>query len=157
MMNFLPPDIEQLEKTADALSVYMGKLVLAEIGKTEDGYEWIAFGTPLENNDEPDSNTVIMQMGGSSARLIGGSAFLEDFNRHVYQCKFLWGIQIGEPPLRFTRIDAMGDEVDYSDTITDLLPFSINDNELLATPDNTEEDDHTNLDNDASPQYKQYH
>ncbi|NEN76583.1 hypothetical protein F9B74_09730 [Pelistega sp. NLN82] len=128
---FTKEDIELLSKTVEALSAYMGKPVLAEIDVTEEGYEWIAFGTPLEVNQDVDPEAVIMQMGGPSARLIGASALLEDFNRSIYNCEFLWGIQVGEPPLTYTRIDYHGEEVDWSDDISLLLPFGMTDTDLI--------------------------
>lgn len=128
---FSPEELELLAKTADALSAYLGKPVLAEIDTTEEGYEWIAFSSPLEVNQEIDQEAVLMTMGGPSARLIGSSALLEDFNQVVYECEFLWGIQIGEPPLRFTRIDHQGDEVDWSEDLAMLLPFGLDDDDMI--------------------------
>lgn len=129
---FSSSEIELLAKTVEALSAYMGKPVLAEIDVTEEGYEWIAFATPLEVGKEIDEDAVIMQMGGPAARLVGASALMEDFNQSVYECEFLWGIQIGEPPLRFTRIDYQGDEVDWSEDLAMLLPFGLDDNDMIA-------------------------
>lgn len=129
---FTPTEVELLAKIVEALSAYMGKPVLAEIDVTEEGYEWIAFGTPLEVNKAIEEDTVIMQMGGPAARLVGASALMEDFNQSVYECEFLWGIQIGEPPLRFTRIDYQGDEVDWSEDLTMLLPFGLDDSDIIT-------------------------
>lgn len=129
---FTAEERELLAKTADALSAYMGKPVLAEIDVTDEGYEWVAFGTPLEVGKDIDEEAVIMTMGGPSARLLGASGLMEDFNQVVYECEFLWGIQIGEPPLRFTRIDYQGDEVDWSEDLSMLLPFGLDDDDMIA-------------------------
>ncbi len=130
---FTQEELELLIKTADALSAYMGKPVLAEIDTSEDGYEWIAFGVPLDAEEEPDAETVIMQMGGPSARLLGQTATLEDFAQAVYDCEFLWGIQITDDEfLRYVRIDHDGDEVEWSEEIATLLPFGMQDDDLLA-------------------------
>ena len=146
---FTPEELELLAKTVDALSAYMGKPVLGEIDQTEEGYEWIAFGTPLEQGKEVDNDAVLMQMGGPSARLVGASALLEDFNRSVYQCEFLWGIQIGEPPLRFTRIDYQGDEVDWSEDLAMLLPFGLDDADIIAEMEAQDiNDDYGDFDDD---------
>ncbi|NOL49551.1 hypothetical protein [Pelistega europaea] len=129
---FSQDELELLAKTADALSAYVGKPVLAEVDTTEEGYEWVAFGTPLEVGKDIDEDAVIMTMGGPAARLVGASSLLEDFNQAVYECEFLWGIQIGEAPLRFTRIDYQGDEVDWSEDLTMLLPFGLDDDDMIA-------------------------
>ncbi|MCQ9328912.1 hypothetical protein [Pelistega suis] len=146
---FTPSEVELLAKTVEALSAYMGKPVLAEIDVTEEGYEWIAFGTPLEVGKDVDAETVIMQMGGPSARLIGASALMEDFNQSVYECEFLWGIQIGEPPLHFTRIDYQGDEVDWSEDLVMLLPFGLDDVDMIADMETQDiNDDYGDFDDD---------
>ncbi|MDY3331074.1 MAG: hypothetical protein SOX43_03840, partial [Pelistega sp.] len=146
---FSPTEVELLAKTVEALSAYMGKPVLAEIDVTEEGYEWIAFGTPLEVGKDIDEEAVIMQMGGPSARLIGASALMEDFNQSVYECEFLWGIQIGEPPLRFTRIDYQGDEVDWSEDLAMLLPFGLDDADMIAEMETQDiNDDYGDFDDD---------
>lgn len=150
---FTSEEVELLAKTADALSAYLGKPVLAEIDETDEGYEWIAFATPLEVNKPADPQAVLMTMGGPGARLIGVSALLEDFKQVVYECEFLWGIQIGEPPLRFTRIDYQGEEVDWSEDLVMLLPFGLDDDDLIEDmrlQDEMDEDDTTEDETDLN-------
>lgn len=131
-LNFTEAELELLRKTTDALSAYMGKPVLAEIDTSENGYEWIAFGTPLDRQEKPGDDAVIMQMGGPSARLLGQTASLEDFSKVVYDCEFLWGIQISDHEfLRYIRIDHEGEEVDWSEELISLLPFGMSDDEAL--------------------------
>lgn len=147
---FTPTELEFLAKTADALSAYMGKPVLAEIDMTDEGYEWVAFGTPLEIGKDVDEEAVIMTMGGAAARLVGASSLMEDFNQAVYECEFLWGIQIGEPPLRFARIDYLGNEVDWSEDLTMLLPFGLDDKDIIADMEHQDAmDDYGNFDEET--------
>lgn len=151
-LTFSPDELELLVNTVDALSAYMGKPVLAEIDTSEDGYEWIAFGVPLDSQEEPDEEAVIMQMGGANARLLGQTASLDDFNKVVYDCEFLWGIQITDDEyLRYVRIDHDGDEVEWSEDLSTLLPFGMSDDDLLedmAAADALEDDDDDDYDDD---------
>lgn len=162
-LTFSKEELDLLIKTVDALSAYMGKPVLAEIDTSEDGYEWIAFGVPLDTQEEPEADTVIMQMGGPSARLIGQTASLDDFAQVVYDCEFLWGIQITDDEfLRYVRIDHEGDEVEWSEELSTLLPFGMQDDDLLAEmeleaaleEEEDDEDDEDDLLDDDEPEFK---
>lgn len=161
-LTFTTEELELLIKTVDALSAYMGKPVLAEIDTSEDGYEWIAFGVPLDTQEEPDSEAVIMQMGGPKARLVGQTASLDDFNKAIYDCEFLWGIQITDDKyLRYVRIDHEGDEVEWSEDLITLLPFGMSDDDLLedmaiadALDEDDDDDDEDDFISEDEPEFK---
>lgn len=138
MKKFSSNDLRLLEKACDALSGELVKVVLAEIDETEEGYEWVAFAIPLETTDNPDEYDTVMQIGGPDARLIGSSSFNKEFTESPYAAAFISGIQIGEPPFRYTRIDASGDEVDWSNDLDGLLPYDFI---VAMTPPSDEEDD----------------
>lgn len=137
MKKFSSTEVILLEKACDSLSGELGKVVLAEIDETEEGYEWVAFAIPLETTDNPDEYDAVMQIGGPNARLIGSSSLNKEFTESPYAATFIAGIQIGEPPLRFTRIDASGDEVDWSNDLEGLLPYDF----VVAMTPSAEDDD----------------
>jgi len=150
-MSFVPEptftdhEIALLKKTADALTAYLAKPVIAEIDTTEDGMEWVAFGVPLDITDETPDDIVTLEMGGPGARLISESSDLENPDQEVYACEFLWGIQITDiENARFVRIDFEGEEVEWGDNIEELLPFGMRDpepGELLEIEENDEDED----------------
>ncbi|MFV9474657.1 hypothetical protein ACM5Q9_09580 [Advenella sp. RU8] len=150
MLTFTELELELLGKTADALSAYMGKPVLAEVDLSEDGFEWVMFGVPLDINDAAEDEEIVhIQMGGPSARLLGNAGGLDDWQQEVYACEFLWGIQLTEQEnIRFIRIDYTGEEVQWAETLEEMLPFAINDEELPSAEDNWDEDD----DSDNGPE-----
>src|SRR5690606_16848666 len=68
---FTADELDLLGRTADALSAYMGKPVLAEIMDAEEtGFEWVIFAVPLDVQDNPDDH-VVVQIGGADARFVG--------------------------------------------------------------------------------------
>ena len=150
-MSFVPEptftdhEIALLKKTADALTAYLGKPVIAEIDTTEDGLEWVAFGVPLDIADENPDDIVTLEMGGPGARLISESSDLENPEEEVYACEFLWGIQITDiENARFVRIDFEGEEVEWADDIEELLPFGMRDpepGELLEIEENDDDEE----------------
>lgn len=134
---FTAADLELLAKTADALSAYTGKPVMAEAGQTE-GVAWAVFGVPLgTDEDEPDQT--VWQMGGPDVRQLGNAGGLAPAPEAVYACRLLWAVQLtpneGE---RYIKLDEQGAVVGWSDTLTDLLPFDI---EPEADWDEDDEDD----------------
>lgn len=137
-LRFTDQELALLAKTADALTAYIGKPVLAEVGVSEAGHEWVAFARPLETDDETDDDDVHMQMGGPGTRWIGDAGGLEPGKDEVYDCLYLWAIQLtpdeGE---RFVKLDHVGDEYDSSDDLEELLPFGFTDE---AVPEDDEED-----------------
>lgn len=149
ILTFTEHELELLGKTADALSAYMGKPVLAEVDLSEDGFEWVIFGVPLDVNDEAeDEEMVQIQMGGPSARLLGNAGGLNDGQQEVYACEFLWGIQLTDQEnIRFIRLDYTGEEVQWSETLEEMLPFAINDEELNTDEGDWDEEDDDEPDN----------
>lgn len=73
LTHFSPAELDMLAKTADALSAYLGKPVLAEVALGDEGTEWVTFGVALDTDaDETDDAAPHVQMGGAGARLLGG-------------------------------------------------------------------------------------
>lgn len=129
-----------LAKTADALSAYLGKLVLAEVMTSDDGTEWVSFGTPVEQ-DAKDDKQPHVQLGGPNARLLGNRGGLEPSDNETYDCLYLWAVQITQTEgERFIKFDQHGEETAWSDDLADMLPFALTD-EPLADEDEEEEDD----------------
>lgn len=148
MLTFTEHELELLGKTADALSAYMGKPVLAEVDLSEDGFEWVMFGVPLDVNNEADDEIVHIQMAGPSARLLGNAGGLDDWQQEVYACEFLWGIQLTDQEnIRFIRIDYTGEEVQWTETLEEMLPFAINDEDLSIDDEDWDDED----DDDEGP------
>ncbi len=132
-LRFTEQELAMLGKTADGLSAYMGKAVLAEIGLDDDA-EWVIFAIPLAVDETPDDKSTHVQMGGPGARFVGNRGGLA-LDTEVYDCQYLWAIQITEDPeARFVRLDEHGDEFDFSMDLAELLPFDLAD-EALPDPD----------------------
>ena len=152
---FTDHEISLLTKTAEALTAYLGKPVIAEIDTTEDGLEWIAFGVPLDVADNETDDIVTMEMGGPGARIVSQSSDLETPEQDVYACEFLWGIQITDiENARFVRIDFEGEEVEWSDNLEELLPFGMKEpdpEDLLVDDEGEEEDDDDDVPPASSP------
>jgi hypothetical protein len=149
---FQAGELDMLARTADALSAYLGKPVLAEVGTAEDGLEWVTFGIPLEEDAleaENEHDPVRVQMGGPDARLLGSGGGLDGTDEDAYDCLYLWAIQItlaeGE---RFVKLDQDGEESAWSDTLADVLPFALSDEDLAALDDEDDEEDEDEDDED---------
>jgi len=128
---FTDQELTLLAKTADALTAYLGKPILAEVGVAENGCEWAVYARPLESSEALGADDVRMQMGGPGARWLGNVGGLNPAPDATYDCLYLWGIQItgsvdgqGE---RYIKLDHVGDEYGSSDELADLLPFAVND------------------------------
>ncbi|ROT45497.1 hypothetical protein [Pusillimonas sp. NJUB218] len=144
-LTFTDEEIDYLGRTADALSAYIGKPVLAEIiDADETGFEWVVFGIPLDVADDAE-NHVIVAIGGQNARIIGNKGGI-DIKDEVYDCEYLWAIQLSDlEGVRFIKVDHEGEEVAWSDDIGGILPFELSDEPL---PDIDEEDDDDSGDED---------
>lgn len=147
---FSQPELDMLSKTADAMSAYLGQPVLAEVGTDEAGLEWVSFGMPLAQDDDADEQPLHVQLGGAGTRLLGQRGGLPHSD-DPYDCLFLWAIQIstneGE---RFVKIDQDGEESAWSDELVDVLPFSLEEEELpLDDEDDEEDEDDGDDDTDA--------
>ena len=128
-LRFTEQELSMLGKTADGLSAYMGKAVLAEIGM-DDHAEWVIFAIPLGVDEKPDDDAMHVQLGGPGARFVGARGGL-DLDTESYDCRYLWSIQMTEDPeARFVRLDHNGDEFDFSNELAELLPFELSDEEL---------------------------
>lgn len=123
-LTFNNAEVELLARTADALSAYIGKPVLAEIMDAEEtGYEWVAFAIPLDINED-DTNIPVIQIGGAKARLIGSQGGVHIDSNETYSCRFLWAIQCADlGPVRYIKVNQEGDEIGWAETLTELLPF----------------------------------
>ncbi|OZI41060.1 hypothetical protein CEG14_04760 [Bordetella genomosp. 1] len=143
---FSTTELDMLAKTADAMSAYLGRPVLVEVGKAEEGTEWATFGVALDTDgDEADDDQPHVQMGGPGARLLGGRGGLPDSASQAYDCVYLWAVQItlveGE---RFVKLDQEGEECAWSDELEDMLPFAFSD----EAPEDEDEDDEDDDDDD---------
>ncbi len=128
-LTFSDAELAMLGKTADALSAYMGAAVLAEVGNT-DGADWVIFGRVLGEDDAVEDNTVHVQIGGAESQVLGERGGLE-VAVESYDCAFLWAIQITDDPLdRFVRLDQAGEVFEAATTLSELLPFALNEPEL---------------------------
>ena len=148
-LRFTEAELIMLGKTADGLSAYMGTSVLAEIGMDDDA-EWVIFAIPLGVDEKPDESSVHVQMGGPGARFVGGKGGL-DLDSEVYDCRYLWAIQItDDPEARFVRLDEQGDEFDFSNELAELLPFETSDEELpdpdIELSETLDDDEYVELD-----------
>ncbi|MFV0282266.1 MAG: hypothetical protein ACK5JE_00540 [Castellaniella sp.] len=125
---FTPTETDLLGRTADALCAYLGKPVIAEIvSEPEDGYEWALFALPLGPAGEADDRPRV-QAGGPGARFLGNTGGLDLSDGQALDCEFLWAIQLSDlEGVRYIKVDAQGEEVAWTDTLTDLLPFELRD------------------------------
>lgn len=136
---FTADEIDLLGRTADALSAYMGKPVLAEVMDAEEtGFEWVIFATPLDVHDDADEQ-VVVQIGGAGARLIGNTGGMTIADGEVFDCEYLWAIQLSDlEGVRYIKVDQSGEEIAWTDSLRDILPFALHDEPL---PDDSEAQD----------------
>lgn len=149
---FTTEEIETLGRTADALSAYLGRAVLAEIvGAEETGFEWVIFAMPLDK-DEDENEFTVVQIGGEQARIVGNRGGLAPQDKAVYACRYLWAIQLSDAePVRFIKVDEEGEEVAWTETLEELLPFALGE-DAFAPEDDTEDEDEDDDDDDDSPE-----
>ena len=152
---FSTQELDMLAKTADALSAYLGKPVLAEVVLGDEGTEWVSFGIPVDQNAKHDDEQPHVQLGGPQARLLGNRGGLAPNDSDTYDCLYLWAIQItlteGE---RFVKLDQNGEETAWSDDLLDMLPFALTDEPLSEDDeddDDAEDDGDIDLDTDDVP------
>jgi hypothetical protein len=141
-LSFTPDEIDQLGRTADALTAYLGKPVLAEVMDAEEtGFEWVVFAVPLDVEEDPGER-VLVQIGGPDARLLGNTGGLMVADGDVYDCEYLWAIQLSDlEGVRFIKVDENGDEVAWSENLPDVLPFALRDDEAPDDDDSGDDDD----------------
>ncbi|NLZ12458.1 MAG: hypothetical protein GX086_14170 [Alcaligenaceae bacterium] len=149
-LTFTDEELDYLGRTADALSAYLGKPVLAEvIDADETGFEWVVFGIPLDVGDDADDH-VIVAIGGQNARIIGNKGGIDIKDGDIYDCEYLWAIQLSDlEGVRFIKVDHDGEEVAWSDDIGGILPFELSDEPVLDIDDDEDHTDEGDDDNDA--------
>ena len=138
---FTQEEIDLIGRTADAMSAYMGKPVLAEIMNADDtGAEWVAFGVPLGVDEDIDEEaSVIIQLGGPGARYAGnrGGLGLDD---DAYTCECLWIIQLSDDDEgRYVKVDPLSQEYSVSNDLLELLPFALIDDPIPMDNDDEPE------------------
>ena len=119
---FTSDELELLARTADALSAYLGKPVLAEVvDASETGFEWVIFAIPLAVDDDDDEITVV-QVGGAKARLLGSQGGLHIAENETYSCQLLWAVQLSDTEnIRYIKLDDQGDDVAWSNELSDIF------------------------------------
>lgn len=139
---FTAEETDLLGRTADALSAYLGKPVLAQImDADENGFEWVVFAIPLQPHDTPEDD-VIVEIGGNHARLLGSQGGLDISDGSIFDCQYLWAIQLCQlEHIRFIKVDQEGDEVAWTETLAEILPFDIADPVLSDDLDDDINDD----------------
>lgn len=144
---FTADELDLLGRTADALSAYMGKPVLAQvIDAQETGFEWVIFAIPLGIEEEL-KDQVVVQVGGPGARVLGNQGGLILADNDIFDCDYLWAIQLSDlEGVRFIKVDQEGDEVAWTDDLKDILPFAVSDEPL---PDDEEDEDDDESTDDA--------
>ena len=149
-LTFTDEELDYLGRTADALSAYLGKPVLAEvIDADETGFEWVVFGIPLDVGDDADDH-VIVAIGGQNARIIGNKGGIDIKDGDIYDCEYLWAIQLSDlEGVRFIKVDHDGEEVAWSDDIGGILPFELSDEPVLDVDDDEDDTDEGDDDNCA--------
>jgi len=148
-LEFTRDEIDLIGRTADALSAYMGKPVLAEIMSADDtGAEWVAFGIPLGIDDEIDEESmVIIQLGGPGARYAGNRGGLES-NNDAYSCECLLIIQLSDDEAgRYMKVDPLDQEYESGNDLAELLPFSVSDEPFADMADEDEDEADLNGEN----------
>ncbi len=137
LLRFTEAELDLLGRTADALSAYRGRPVLAELIDAEElGYEWVVFGSPLDVSDDA-AELPVVQMGGPGARLLGGRGGLPELAEAPHECEYLWAIQLSDlEGVRFIKVDGSGEESGWTDDLADLLPF-----EMTEVPPANDDDD----------------
>lgn len=147
---FTPDEAALLGRTADALCAYLGKPVIAEIvPEPGEGFEWVLFAIPLDPSDT-DEDIARVQAGGPDARVLGSQGGLNFSDGTPLDCTFLWAIQLSDQEgARFVKVDAQGEEVGWSDTLEELLPFGLGDE---PGPEASELDDPDDLEDDDDPE-----
>ena len=138
---FTTDELDLIGRTADALSAYMGKPVLAEVvDADETGFEWVLFAVPLDVEDKAD-DLVIVQVGGPDSRIIGNQGGLVIADSDVFDCEYLWAIQLSDlEGVRFIKVDQEGEEIAWSENLRDVLPFVMADEAISDDIDDLEDD-----------------
>lgn len=151
-LQFTENELDLLARTADAMSAYMGKPVLAEVIVEDDiGGECVIFAVPLQPGDE-DEDCVKVNLGGPDARFLGNRGGLP-LDEDALECEFLWAIQLTDVgDIRFIKLDHDGEEVAWVAELSDILPFGLSEPLMQTGSNDDEDDDEPSQDTDnASP------
>ncbi|TCU99054.1 hypothetical protein EV686_104153 [Paracandidimonas soli] len=149
-LSFTESEIDLLARTADALSAYMGKPVLAEIIDDADiGAECVLFAVPLAPGDERE-DIVKVTIGGEDARFVGNRGGLSADDDDPMECEFLWGIQLSDlEGVRFIKLDGTGEEVAWTSDLRDILPFALIEDIVPEDDDDDDPDEDATKDDGA--------
>lgn len=141
-LKFTDTEIDLLTRTADALSAYMGKPILAEvIDDREAGFEWALFAIPLAPNESTEDKQLV-QVGGPGSRFLGNLGGLTLDPTESLECELLWAIQLSElEGARYIKVDSDGEEAAWADELADVLPFALTGETGEAADDENDEDD----------------
>lgn len=139
---FTADELDLIGRTADALSAYMGKPVLAEIiDADETGFEWVIFAVPLDVAEDP-KDLVMVQIGGTNSRIVGNQGGLVITEDDVFDCEYLWAIQLSDlEGVRFIKIDQEGEEIAWAENLRDVLPFVMADDPASDDIDDLDDED----------------
>ena len=151
VLTFSDTEADLLGRTADALSAYMGKPVIAEIiTEAEEGFEWVLFAVPLAPGEDAAERRVV-QAGGPGARFLGSRGGLALEDDQPLECEFLWAIQLcGLEGVRFIKVDGDGEEAAWTDTLAEVLPFAMDEAPSDADDDDDDGDDDDQTDDDQT-------
>lgn len=140
-LRFTDAEADLLGRTADALSAYIGKPVIAEIVTNDEaGYEWALFARPLIPEESAD-DTLTVQAGGPGARFLGNLGGLSLDHNDPLECQLLWAIQLSDlEGVRYIKVDHNGEEIAWTEVLTDVLPFAL-DEAPIDDPDDDADDD----------------
>lgn len=149
-LRFSDAEIDTLARTADAMSAWMGKPVLAQVvDASETGFEWVLFAVPLLPRQDASDLTVV-QVGGPNTRIIGSQGGLQLVPGEIYDCEYLWAIQLADlPGVRFIKVDETGEEVAWTNELTEIIPFDLSETWVNEAADEDDDfDDDTDIDGD---------
>lgn len=158
-LRFTESEIDLLGRTADAMSAWMGKPVLAQVvDAAETGFEWVLFAVPLLPDQDAEDLTVV-QVGGADARIIGNKGGLAMAEDDLYDCEYLLAVQLSDlEGIRYIKIDGTGEEIAWTNDLSEIVPFDLSEaytsDADFADDINDEEDDDDFIfddDNDGTP------
>lgn len=146
-LRFTESEIDLLGRTADAMSAWMGKPVLAQIvDAIETGFEWVLFAVPLLPEQDATDLTIV-QVGGPGARIIGNKGGLPMTDSDLYDCEYLWAVQLSDlQGIRYIKVDGTGEEIAWTHDLNEIVPFDLSE----AYPRDAEfpDDEHDDTDPD---------
>lgn len=168
---FTVEELDALAKTADVLSAWTGKCILCEKNVTDDGVEVAIFAQVLDSNETTknsadadesvDAHAVedkqegqFLLLGGADSDILGNAGGLSDIDTQIYECRLLFSIMFnaeeGEFEERFILVNDEFELVTTSDSLEELVPFSLREvDELDEWDDEDWDNDDEDEDDDA--------